>query len=174
MMWNPAVGHVAQRWLSTWSPYSPLLSWMLWKVDKKQQMIMQLWHIQSSTMDSTTVLTHLHSIIPSLKLIPFTCFTHTPMVKYQHSPQFPAKSCCYLPAFPSSWAPVLDTRALTNQLWNPDYDSCLTLWITTPTIAWPLPASTEPFAWPFQPVCLKSRPWVQPAPCAWVIVTAIH
>ena len=38
-----------------------------------------------TTMDSTTVLTHLHSIIPSVKVIPFTCFTHTPMVKYQYS-----------------------------------------------------------------------------------------
>ena len=38
-----------------------------------------------TTMGSTTVLTHLYSFIPSLKAILFTRFTHTPLVKYQHS-----------------------------------------------------------------------------------------
>ena len=63
-------------------------------------------------MDSTTAPSHLHTIIPSRKLIPFISFTHSPMVKYQHSPQFPAKSCCYLPSCRSSCIPVLDTRMI--------------------------------------------------------------
>ena len=42
-----------------------------------------------TTMDGTKALTHLHSIIPSIGIIPFTCFTHNPMVKLHNSIRLP-------------------------------------------------------------------------------------